>query len=91
MTWGGLNFDWRRVKRYYFKIRKEVIKMNYESIANMVHDLIKNPKSMLSLEHGLSWGELNKNESAIIQTVFSKYEVSGDVLTPGTLPLGFWG
>lgn len=64
--------------------------MNYESIAKLVHDLAKNPKSVLSSEHGLL-PEHKTNEFKIIQNVFSKYEVSGDTLTIGIKPLVSWG
>jgi len=63
--------------------------MNYQGIAELVHNLVKNPKNILSLEHGLL-PELNANESKIIQNVFSKYGVSDNVVTLGTLPLGLW-
>ncbi|OLN25882.1 hypothetical protein [Desulfosporosinus metallidurans] len=65
--------------------------MSYESIAELVHDLVKNPKSMLSQELGLPLAELKTNELNIIQRVFSECEVSGDVATIGLLPLGYWG
>ena len=64
--------------------------MNYDSIAKLVHDLVKNPKSMVSSEHGL-FSEHKTNEFTIIQNVFSKYEVSGDTLTIEALPLDLWG
>ncbi|MFZ3132916.1 MAG: hypothetical protein WA125_17865 [Desulfosporosinus sp.] len=64
--------------------------MNYERIAELVHDLVKNPKSILSLEQGLPGTELKTNEITIIQNVFSKYEVSGDTLTIGIEPFGTW-
>ncbi|EGW36057.1 hypothetical protein DOT_6065 [Desulfosporosinus sp. OT] len=68
-----------------------MFKMSNESIAKLVHNLVKNPKSMRSREHGLPSAELNTNEFTIIQRVFSECEVSGDVMTLGTLPPGFWG
>ncbi len=64
--------------------------MNHESIAQLVNNLVKNPKSILSLDHGLPSAELKTNEFKIIQNVFSKYEVSGDTLTIGTIPLNMW-
>lgn len=64
--------------------------MSYESIAELVHDLVKNPKNMLSREQGPS-AELKKNEYAIIQRVFSKQEVSGGALTKGVIAEGMWG
>ena len=67
------------------------MKMSNQSIAELVHDLVKNPKNMLSRKIGLPSAELKNNEITIIQRVFSEYEVSGDVVTLGTLPLGLWG
>lgn len=64
--------------------------MNYESIAELVHNLVKNPKSLFALEHGLPSTELKTSEFQSIQTVFSKYEVSGDTLTIGIEPLITW-
>jgi hypothetical protein len=64
------------------------MRMSNQSIAELVHDLVKNPKSMLS---GELRPELKSNEFSIIQNVFSEYEVSGDVVTLGRLPLGYWG
>ena len=66
------------------------MKMSNQSIAELVHDLVKNPKSMFSRENGLPSAELKTNEVAIIQRVFRQYEVSGDVLALGYLPLRFW-
>lgn len=65
--------------------------MSYESIAELVHDLVKNPKSISSRELGLPSVELKTSELAIIQRVFSKYEVSGSALTIGVIPQGMWG
>lgn len=76
---------------YLFQIRKGVMNMSYESIAELVHDLVKNPTSMLSREPGLPSAKLKTNEFTIIQNVFSKYEVSGGALTIGALPMGIWG
>lgn len=67
------------------------MKMSNQTIAELVHNLVKNPKSILSRELGLPSTELKTNEFTIIQRVFSEVEVSGDALTLGTLPLGFWG
>ena len=65
--------------------------MSYESIAELVHDLVKNPKSMLSRELGVPSAGLRMNEFTIIQKVFSKYEVSGAALAVGVRPQSFWG
>ena len=56
------------------------MKMSYESIAELVHELVKNPKSLTQREQGLPSAKLKTNEFTIIQSVFSKYEVSGDTL-----------
>lgn len=63
------------------------MKMSYDSIAELVHDLVKNPKSSFSSEQGLA---VDTNEFTIIQNVFSKYEVSGNTLTIGIQPLLTW-
>jgi len=65
------------------------MKMNYQNIAELVHDLVKNPKSMLSSEHRL-FPEFKPDEFKIIQNVFSKYDVSGDAATLRISPLGIW-
>lgn len=67
------------------------MKMNYESIAELVHNLVKNPKNMMAREHGFFSAEIKTNELTIIQKVFSNYEVSGDALTIGVIPEGLWG
>lgn len=64
--------------------------MTYESIAKLVHDLVKNPKDLSLLEHRLPSTELNISELAIVQSVFSKYEVSGDTLAIEVIPQGMW-
>jgi len=66
------------------------MKMSNQSIAELVHELVKNPKSMLSRELGLPTEKLKTNEFSSIQRVFSRLEVSGDVLTFETIPLDFW-
>lgn len=67
------------------------MKMSNQTIAELVHNLVKDPTSILSREHFLPPTELKTNEVTIIQRVFSEVEVSGNALTLGTLPLGFWG
>jgi len=64
--------------------------MNYEKIAEMVHDLVKNSKSMLSQEPGLSWTEIKTSEF-ISQRFFSEYQVAGDARATGVKPQLFWG
>ncbi|TGE35000.1 hypothetical protein E4K67_27610 [Desulfosporosinus fructosivorans] len=65
--------------------------MSYESIAELVHNLVKDPKSILKLENRLPSGEFDIKELTIVQNVFSKYEVSGDALAIEALPLDLWG
>jgi len=76
---------------YYIKTRRVVVIMSYVSIAELVHDLVKNPKNMLSTELPQPSSDLNTNELTIIQRVFTKYEVSADTLTIGVTPMGVWG
>lgn len=64
--------------------------MNYESIAKLVHEYVKNSESPLALEKRLSNKELKTGELSIIQGVFSRYEVSGDTLMIGTTPMIGW-
>ncbi|AET65880.1 hypothetical protein Desor_0154 [Desulfosporosinus orientis DSM 765] len=64
--------------------------MNYDSIAEMVNKLVKNPSSLSSSDQDQSSSELTKSEFAIIQNVFSKYGVSGNAVTIGALPLAEW-
>ena len=64
--------------------------MSYESIAELVHNLVKNPES-LSRENEFPSAELKTNEFAIIRNVFSKCELSGDALTVSVLPQYMWG
>jgi hypothetical protein len=64
--------------------------MNYDSIAKMVHKCVKNPGSILAKENGLAESGVNTKELSVLETVFSKYKVSGDVITIGVTPLGYW-
>jgi len=64
--------------------------MNYESIAKLVHSLVKNPSDMTSYEQRISSVKVLPHEFSIIQKVFSKYELSGDVVTIGVIPDGTW-
>ncbi len=64
--------------------------MNYDSIAKMVHKCVKNPGSILAKENGLAESGIKTKELSVIQTIFSKYEVSGDVISIGIKPMGMW-
>lgn len=63
--------------------------MSNEKIAELVHELVKNPKSMLSLKNRAT-GELKTKELSLIKRVFCECETAGDTLAIETLPLGFW-
>ena len=63
--------------------------MSYQRIAELVHELVKTPKSMLQ-DKKLSLGQLKMNEFTSIQRVFSDLEVSRDVLTFESIPLDYW-
>ncbi|WP_088227944.1 hypothetical protein [Desulfosporosinus sp. FKB] len=65
--------------------------MNYQQIAELVHKLVKNPKSPEVLKEEVLSEEVRMNEFTCIQKVFSKLEVSGDILTFEITPLDFWG
>ena len=64
--------------------------MNYKDIAKTVHALVKKPDSGLQQENQFLSKQINNNEKAIIQSVFSKYEVSGDALSFVLIPGGLW-
>ena len=64
--------------------------MSYELIAQRVHELVKNPKILVSGEQGLSSGGLKINESDIIERVFSKHEVSGGAFAIDVIPEIYW-
>jgi len=67
------------------------LKMNYNSIAKMVHKCVKNPGIISAKENGLAESGVKTKELSIVETVFSKYEVSGDVISIQAIPLNFWG
>lgn len=60
--------------------------MNYTDIAKFVHDSVKNPH-----KNNLASTQLKDHDVKIIKKVFLECELSDDVLSLGTLPLGFWG
>lgn len=64
--------------------------MNYQRIAEIVHELIKSPNSLNLPEKAESLKKLNINELNGIQRAFSRLEVSGDVLTFEAIPLDYW-
>ncbi|EGW40603.1 hypothetical protein DOT_1449 [Desulfosporosinus sp. OT] len=64
--------------------------MNYQRIAELVHELVKNPKSLALREQREPLEKLKVNEFTRVQKAFSKLEVSGDALTFETIPLDYW-
>lgn len=65
--------------------------MNYDDIAKLVHNSMKNPKGLLSYEQQSVSKEVTNHEYAIIQKVTSKYEISRNTLAIGIIPQGLWG
>lgn len=64
--------------------------MNYERIAEMVHRCVKNPNNLNVQENGLAEMEVKTEEFSVIQTVFSRFEVSGDAIAFEDTTLAFW-
>lgn len=64
--------------------------MDYKGIAKTVHALVKNSDAKLLQQKQVLFKQNNTNEMTIIQNVFSKSEVSGDVLGQGVIPEGLW-
>ena len=64
--------------------------MNYQRLAEQGHELVNLPSNPMSREQRLNSFELTKNEFMSMQSVFSKLEISGDVLTFEAIPLDFW-
>jgi len=61
--------------------------MNYEGIANLVHECVKNPKIVLA---EVKDGKVKSSEFSVIQSVISKDEVSGGTVALEVGPLGTW-
>lgn len=80
----------RKKQVFPSKTKEGCYEMNYDSIAEMVNKLVKNPSSRMSSELEQSSAELTKSEFTIIQNVFSKYGVSGNAVTIAALPLTIW-
>ncbi|KLU66418.1 hypothetical protein DEAC_c18170 [Desulfosporosinus acididurans] len=60
--------------------------MNYNDIAKIVHDSVKNAHN-----NSLASTQINSHEATVIKKVLSDFEVSGEDITLGTIPLHFWG
>jgi hypothetical protein len=59
--------------------------MNYNDIAKIVHDSVKNAhKNSLASTH------INSHEVTVIKKVLSDFEALGEDITLGVLPMGFW-
>lgn len=64
--------------------------MNYESIANLVHDYVKNPVSMVTKENRLSEIGVKPSEFSVIKNVFSRHEISGGTVAIEVGSLALW-
>jgi hypothetical protein len=64
--------------------------MNFDSIAKMVHEYVKNP-DISAKESKFTESEVKSQELSVIQTVFTKYDVSGDVISVRIDPMRLWG
>jgi len=64
--------------------------MNYEGIANLVHECVKNPKSVLTQADKYDKNVIRPTELSAIQNVFFRCEVSGGTATIETDPLIAW-
>ncbi|WP_368292365.1 hypothetical protein [Dehalobacter sp. TBBPA1] len=51
--------------------------MNYEGIANFVHECVKNPKNLMTKDEKYGKNAVKPSELSVIQNVFSRCEVSG--------------
>ncbi|HWQ73624.1 MAG TPA: hypothetical protein VN370_15050 [Desulfitobacteriaceae bacterium] len=65
--------------------------MSYDRIAKLVHQYVKNPESTLTQGKRPAEKEVKTAELSVIQSVFSGYQVSGDVMAIKVLPLRSWG
>ncbi|NLI91569.1 MAG: hypothetical protein GX434_04995 [Peptococcaceae bacterium] len=63
--------------------------MNFDSIANLVHECVKNPKILIQ-QNGAEEKKVMPGEFSVIQNVFSRYEVSGGTVAFIVEPLGDW-
>ncbi|WP_353853148.1 hypothetical protein [Dehalobacter restrictus] len=63
--------------------------MNYESIANLVHDCVRNPKMLLA-QNSKQGNKVKPNEFTTVQNVFSDYTVSGGTISMTVSPLDSW-
>ncbi|NBJ14095.1 MAG: hypothetical protein FNP40_00665 [Dehalobacter sp. 4CP] len=61
--------------------------MNYEGIANLVHECVKNPKSMLNQEKD---SKVKPSQFSVIQKVISRDEVPGTIVTLEVGPMATW-
>jgi|GEM_PF-1411825 len=66
--------------------------MNYAAIANLVHEGVKNSKSLLT-QLKSEEKKLNSNEITVIQNVLARNQVSGGTVAiePPITPLLYWG
>ncbi|AHF09500.1 MULTISPECIES: hypothetical protein [Dehalobacter] len=63
--------------------------MNYESIANLVHDCVRNPKMLLA-QNSQQGNKVKSNEFTAVQKVLSGYRVSGGAALITASPMESW-
>ena len=61
--------------------------MHFDSLAVLVHNLVKNPKLRLEI---MKNENLNKNEVEAIERVFSKYSLRKSSLATSVGTLDYW-
>ncbi|WP_034377755.1 hypothetical protein [Dehalobacter sp. CF] len=61
--------------------------MNYEGIANLVHECVKDPKNVLTQE---KHRKVKPTEFSVIQRVVFRDEVSGGTIALEVGPLATW-
>jgi hypothetical protein len=84
---------WRKLIKHNFSANinfwgKGFSTVNYEKIANLVHECVKNPAKLL--ESKPQAAEAKSSEMSVIENVFSRYEVSGGVAAIEAGPLTMW-
>ncbi|WP_368292786.1 hypothetical protein [Dehalobacter sp. TBBPA1] len=63
--------------------------MNYDSIANLVHECVKNPKMLLA-QNSKQGNTVKSNEFTAVQKVLSGHSVSGGAALITASPMESW-
>ncbi len=63
--------------------------MNFNSIANLVHECVENPKLLIQ-QSETNNKKVTSTEFSAIQKVFSRYDVSGGTAAFTAEPLAYW-